>query len=33
MSKTAGGSQLAARNCFVLEDPPDEKKEQSGSER
>ncbi|KAK5838133.1 hypothetical protein PVK06_006860 [Gossypium arboreum] len=25
--------QLAARNCFILEDPPDDKKEQTGSER
>ncbi|XP_017632713.1 tobamovirus multiplication protein 1-like [Gossypium arboreum] len=24
--------QLAARNCFILEDPPDDKKEQTGSE-
>lgn len=32
MPRSSAGSQLAARNCFVLEDPPDETKEQIGSQ-
>lgn len=33
MSSNSPGMQLAARHCYILEDPPDDKKEQVGSER
>ena len=33
LSGSSPSIQLAARNCFLLEDPPDDKKEPSGSER
>ncbi|KAK5837892.1 SWI/SNF complex subunit SWI3D -like protein [Gossypium arboreum] len=32
LSGSSPNIQLAARNCFLLEDPPDDKKEQTGSE-
>lgn len=32
MSSNSPGMQLAARHCYILEDPPDDKKEQVGSE-
>lgn len=33
LSGNAPGTELAARCCFLLEDPPDNKKEPTSSER
>ncbi|TKY67550.1 SWI/SNF complex subunit SWI3D [Spatholobus suberectus] len=33
MSRNSPGTELAARSCFLLEDPPDNKKEPTSSER
>jgi len=33
MSRNSPGTDLAARCCFILEDPPDNKNEQTSAER